>query len=138
MATALVIDDDPTVSRTLRDALSRWNVSVVAAFGVQQALDLLLTTPYDAIVLDLVLGHRSGFDVIDAMHHDDIKTPIIVVGASIPDYARILLQPPQVFTILKKPFDHEIMIAAILGLCGIDPEKTPPPEDFTTIRPRVP
>ena len=138
MPTALVIDGDPTVSRTLRDALSRWNVSVVAAFGAQQALDLLLTTSYDAIVLDLVLGHRSGFDVIDAMHQANIQTPIIVAAGLVPDYAKILLQPPQVLTIMKKPIDLEIIVAAILGLCGIDPEKAPPPEGFKAIRPRVP
>ena len=131
MPTVLVVDDDPSIQRMLRHILSSSAVDVVPAFGVQHALDCLQSAKYDAIVLDLVLGHRSGFDVLDAMRTSNVTTPVIVASAKLPDYARMLLRPEQVLTIVKKPFDVEVMTSAILGLCGVedDDAKSPSAEN---------
>jgi len=125
MPSVLVVDDDPSVARVLRQNLAPWGVDVIAAFGVRNAVDLLLKDRYQAIVLDLLLGDQSGFDVLDAMRQASIKAPIIVTAAKIPDYARILLQPQEVLTIMTKPFDIEIMTAVLLGLCGIHEDDDP-------------
>ena len=125
MPRVLVVDDDPSISRVLRHALSLWDVEVVAAFGVPHAVELLLSGKFEAVVIDLVLGDRSGFDVLDAMRRANVTAPVIVCAAKIPDYARILLQPQEVLTIIMKPCDNDILVSILLGLCGFDPDDDP-------------
>jgi DNA-binding response OmpR family regulator len=140
MPSVLIVDDDPSIARRLRQALSEWPVDVDAAYGVKHAIDLLAAGTYNAVILDLVLGQLSGFDVLDAMRAAKNATPVIVTSSRIPDYARMLLQPSQILAVIRKPLDVEVMGAAILALCSLDGGQQPPvrsPRSSEEQRPRT-
>jgi DNA-binding response OmpR family regulator len=114
----LVVDDDPSTADLLRELLAPWHVELVVANEVHEAVDLLVGGSFAAVVLNLMPVESNGFDILDAMRHANVGTRAIVISTRFPEYASYLLNPVQVLTIMRKPFDTEVMVAAILGLCG--------------------
>ncbi len=119
MPRILVVDDDPSTADLLRDELAPWQIEIVATSAVHAAVELLVHGTFAALVLDLTVAEATGFDILDAMRHTNVTTRAIITSRRLPEYANYLLSPIQVLTIMKKPFDTDLMIAAILGLCGI-------------------
>ncbi|HSP16125.1 MAG TPA: response regulator [Thermoanaerobaculia bacterium] len=121
MPRVLVIDDDPSTADLLREALAPWRIDVAVASGVQPAIDLLLTGAFIGVVLDLMISRGNSFDLLDAMRHANITTRVIVTSSRPPAFANDLLNPTQVLTILRKPFELDVVVAALLGLAGTQP-----------------
>ena len=63
MARVLVVDDEPAVRRALERALRLENHEVLLAEDGEQALDALVTTPADAVILDILMPRLEGLDV---------------------------------------------------------------------------
>jgi CheY-like chemotaxis protein len=68
-ASILVVDDEPGVRETLERLLGHEGFIVCVAGGIDEALDELEKTTFDAVVLDVHLpdstgGKRSGIDVL--------------------------------------------------------------------------
>ncbi len=117
MPRILVVDDDRSTADLLRDLLAPWRIEIVTTSAVHAAVDLLIHGKFSAVVLDLNAAQPAGFDILDAMRHANVTTRVIIASARLPEYASYLLSPAQVLTIMKKPFDPELMMAAIVGLC---------------------
>ena len=64
MATVFVIDDKRSIRRTLSVLLQGAGHSVLAAEGVDEAIQALETTPVNAVVSDLLMPEGSGLDVL--------------------------------------------------------------------------
>jgi DNA-binding NtrC family response regulator len=81
--TLLVVDDDADVLKAARLALGKeMNVETVAS--PQGLADLVRTTAYDAVLLDMnfALGERSGkegFDALSALHAADPSLSVVLM-----------------------------------------------------------
>lgn len=69
----LVVDDDPTVLRMLRDSFSRRGFQVQAAGGGEEALQALAARSFDVTILDLDMPRVDGWQVLGAMR-EDVRT----------------------------------------------------------------
>ncbi len=83
----LVVEDDESVRRLLVEVLQgRPQIAVESARDGVEALHQISTTPYDVIVLDVMMPMMSGVDFLDslqALTHDPSvktlqKTPAVV------------------------------------------------------------
>lgn len=63
--TVLLIEDQELQSMIVKEELVGKGIEVVQAFTGQEALDILKTTTFDCIILDLNLPDISGFDLLD-------------------------------------------------------------------------
>ena len=81
--TVLVVDDDPKASDMIAALLPPPAYSVVRADSGIQAIQLAGRLRPDLILLDLMMPQVSGFDVVEALQHDDetARIPILVVTA---------------------------------------------------------
>ena len=59
----LVVEDDPKLAVVLRQGLKEHGFAVDVARDGIAGLDLAVTNDYDAVVLDVMLPGRDGFDV---------------------------------------------------------------------------
>jgi CheY-like chemotaxis protein len=80
----LLVDDDPLVLRSLRDALEGDAHEVVTAEGGQAGIDaftgaLDAARPFDAVITDLGMPHVDGRKVAARVHQADPHTPIIML-----------------------------------------------------------
>jgi CheY-like chemotaxis protein/anti-sigma regulatory factor (Ser/Thr protein kinase) len=108
----LAIDDDPNVIYLLRENLSEAGYQVIgathAAEGLQQARQL---HPF-AIILDILMPHKDGWQVLHELKADVTTRDIPVVLLSIVDQ-KDLGYHLGAFDYLLKPFDRETILAAL-------------------------
>jgi DNA-binding response OmpR family regulator len=77
----LVVEDDPNLSDAICEGLSDHGIESVVVSTVNDAIDAIRTSRPDAVVLDLMLGNESGFDVLDAVRSRRDQTPILILSA---------------------------------------------------------
>jgi CheY-like chemotaxis protein len=79
----LVVDDDPQQADLVRQLLEDDAYTIETAGDGQAALRAVAVQPPDAILLDLLMPHMDGFDVIDTLRQDARQRtiPVVVVTA---------------------------------------------------------
>src|SRR5690625_5616751 len=70
MAKLLLIDDDQELCQLLQEYLTAEGFSVDLAHDGQQALEQVQKVPYAAIILDVMLPIRSGFEVLKELRQN--------------------------------------------------------------------
>jgi len=85
----LVADDEPDVRLLLRLGLRHHDISVVAeAADGAEVLRVCDEQPIDAIVLDLLMPHMNGFEVIPQLQRDHPGIGIVAYTAVAGDVVR--------------------------------------------------
>ena len=107
----LVVDDDPLLIRSLRDALQDEGHEVITANGGRQAIDALQSAteglkPFDAVITDLGMPHIDGGKVAGAVKMLSPATRVILLtgwgqklvaeGGVPPNVDQVLSKPPQI------------------------------------------
>ncbi len=79
----LIVDDDPTVVELFSSIIKQEGYETVGAYGGKEAIDLIMNSHPDAVVLDLMMPQFTGFDVIKALKEnpETVDIPVIVCTA---------------------------------------------------------
>ena len=77
----LVAEDHPSLARSIADGLRDDGYAVDLTFDGNEALHLAAANPYDAILLDINLPGRDGFNIIQVLRRRDVNTPILCLTA---------------------------------------------------------
>jgi len=77
----LLIEDDPTLSRNIKDALTEEQMQVETVFDGLLAEKLLKKEAFDCIILDLNLPGKNGYDVCRDFRIHNQTTPVIMLTA---------------------------------------------------------
>jgi DNA-binding response OmpR family regulator len=112
----LIVEDEQHLADGLKFNLEAEGYDVIVTAEGEDALDMLLTEPCDAVVLDVMLPGINGFDVASKMRERGDYTPILMLTA--------LGRPSDVLTgfesgaddYLAKPFELDIFLARLNGL----------------------
>lgn len=102
----LVVDDDADACGLVRNALERDGINVVSASSGEQALALTRSLRPAVMVLDILLGDMTGWDVLAAIRADPehAELPVILCTVTDPDQRTGVLG---VVEHLTKPFDRD-------------------------------
>jgi hypothetical protein len=87
---ALLVDDDPMVRRSVRQALEPIGWKVTEAENGQIAVDALAAVRPDVIILDLMMPKMDGFEFLDELRArpDWQDVPVVVIGPRPPQRRR--------------------------------------------------
>jgi DNA-binding response OmpR family regulator len=77
----LVVEDDKKTAAFICKALKSEGFSVDALHNGDDALPALLATPYDAIVLDIMLPGRDGISILKQWRGRGKTTPVLLLSA---------------------------------------------------------
>jgi len=77
----LVVDDHVEMGRMLQDPLTDEGYEVELATGGAEAIRLVRTRPFDAILCDLRMEQVDGFDVLAAVRAVDPEVPVLLMTA---------------------------------------------------------
>ena len=115
----LVVDDEASIREVLAEFLSLEGYETRTASNGQEALAVLDTWRPDAIILDLMMPVMDGWAFAKAAYRrlGPEGVPILVASASL-DLVRAAseLRPHGVRASLAKPFDLDVLLAAITRL----------------------
>ncbi|MDY2929516.1 MAG: response regulator [Clostridiaceae bacterium] len=71
----LVAEDEVTIAKALKVMLEKNKYSVDLVHNGMDALDYLTSTPYDALVLDIMMPGMDGLSVLSAARAQGVHTP---------------------------------------------------------------
>jgi DNA-binding response OmpR family regulator len=118
--TALLVDDDPTTSETVRELLPWREVKLEWTANADEAIECLKKHNYCGLVLNLESEDGRGVDILRHMSKANVDIPIVVIASKFPDSLRELPIAEAVKLVMARPFDASLLASMILGLCGIE------------------
>jgi DNA-binding response OmpR family regulator len=112
----LLVEDSARLQRSLGTGLRRAGYALDVAGDGPEGLDLAQGTPYDVVVLDLMLPGLDGLTLLRRLREGDGETPVLILTArdTIDDRVRGLRAGADDF--LVKPFAFEELLARIEAL----------------------
>ena len=112
----LLVEDERTLSRLIYEALVHQLFTVETAFDGEEALFRIHNYTYDAIILDILLPKRSGWEVLDEARKTGVQTPVLLLTAlsQVEDRVRGLNTGADDY--LAKPFDIRELVARVQAL----------------------
>ena len=110
----LIVDDDAAIRGLLRVLAERSGIITDEAADGTQALQLLDTKIYDAVLLDLAMPRVNGFDIIDRLRHKSHR-PVVIVLSALTTVRFTDLDPSIVHCVIRKPFDVDMLMARMVA-----------------------
>src|SRR5881396_2251342 len=77
----LIIEDDLTLLRGLKDNFEAQNYRVHLAHDGRQGLSAALASPPDLVLLDIMLPKTNGYEICRAIRAKGLEMPIIMLTA---------------------------------------------------------
>ena len=100
----LVVDDEKLIVKGIRFSLEQDGMEVDCAYDGQEALDKAMATPYDMILLDVMLPKMDGFEVCQRIREFS-NMPIVMLTAKGDDVDKILGLEYGADDYITKPFN---------------------------------
>ena len=112
----LVVEDDPDLSRQLKDALIDVGYAVDIAGDGEEGHHLGDTEPYDAVILDLGLPIIDGVSVLQKWRSDGKSFPVLILTARDQWSEKVAGFDAGADDYLTKPFHTEELMARLRAL----------------------
>ena len=109
----LIVEDEAQMRLGLKDNLEFEGYTVDLAENGSSALEKVFKTPYDLIILDIMLPKISGFEVCKKIREKGIKTPVIMLTAKGEEIDKVLGLELGADDYITKPFSLREFLARI-------------------------
>jgi two-component system OmpR family response regulator len=112
----LLVEDDEKIASFVKKGFKAEGFAVDHAQDGTAGLDLALTEPYDAAIVDIMLPGMDGLSLIGRMRTEEVMTPVIILSAkgSIDDRVKGLQTGGDDY--LSKPFAFSELLARVQAL----------------------
>jgi two-component system response regulator RegX3 len=111
----LVVDDEPAIVDAVSYALRREGFEVDTAADGAEALDTARATPYDVLVLDLMLPGLSGLEVCRTLRSES-DLPILMLTARDAEVDRVLGLELGADDYVTKPFSVAELVSRVRAI----------------------
>jgi two-component system, OmpR family, response regulator len=112
----LVVEDDPKMAALLRRGLVEEGHGADVAASGDDAIWMAAAVEYDAIVLDLMLPGRDGFEVCRQLRSDGVWSPVLMLTARDAVEDRVAGLDAGADDYLRKPFSFAELLARLRAL----------------------
>jgi two-component system, cell cycle response regulator CtrA len=109
----LLVEDDPTTSRSIEMMLTHANLNVYATDLGEEGIDLAKLYDYDLILLDLGLPDMTGHEVLRQLRMARVETPILILSGDDGTESKLRGFGFGADDYMTKPFHREELIARI-------------------------
>jgi DNA-binding response OmpR family regulator len=112
----LVVEDEQRLARTIQRGLEGEGFATDVAFDGDEGLWLAKEQPYDAVVLDIMLPRRNGYEVCAELRQSGVWTPILILTAKQGDLDHAEALDTGADDFLTKPFSFVVLTAHLRAL----------------------
>jgi two-component system copper resistance phosphate regulon response regulator CusR len=121
----LVIEDEKKTAAFLAKGLREAGFDVDVAPDGETGLEQARATKFDLLIVDIMLPHKDGWDVVTELRRDGVRTPILFLTArdSIRDRVKGLELGADDY--LVKPFAFSELLARVRSVLRRAPQQQP-------------
>ena len=112
----LIVEDEVLLAKSLREILEDSGHEVSLAYDGQEGLELARSTPFDLLILDLMLPKLNGFQVARTLRKERKGIAILMLTAKSDILDRVEGLDSGADYYLTKPFDKRELLACINAL----------------------
>jgi DNA-binding response OmpR family regulator len=116
MSVILVVEDDATILRGLKDILRSQRYDVITAIEGETGYRLALEKKPDLLILDVMMPNMSGFEVCRKLRAEGFRTPILMLTARGEETDRVLGLDLGADDYITKPFSIPELLARVRAL----------------------
>jgi len=109
----LLVEDDPTTSKSIELMLTHANLNVYATDLGEEGIDLAKLYDYDLILLDLNLPDMNGHEVLRQLRLSKVDTPILILSGDDDTESKLKGFGFGADDYFTKPFHREELVARI-------------------------
>lgn len=113
MPTILVVDDEPSIRRTLREILEYEDFEVEEAVDGEEALQKLRGNQYDLVMLDVKMPKRDGMEVLEIARDEMPEVPVIMISGHGTIETAVEATKLGAFDFIEKPPDLNRMLLTV-------------------------
>ena len=123
----LIIEDDPEMGMGLEDFFDMKGFSVDRVMDGQEASETLSHTlpPYDIVLLDVMLPHKNGFEILKDAREEGVDTPVVMLTVKGKEEDKLEGFDYGADEYVTKPFSAEELFARVKAVLK---RSTPPSE----------
>jgi DNA-binding response OmpR family regulator len=124
----LVVEDEPTIALGLGDDLRMEGYSVDVVADGTEAIARATGGAYDAVLLDVMLPGKDGFEVCRELRRAGLRVPIVLLTARSQEVDKVLGLELGADDYVTKPFSPRELVARIKAVIRrADPPPAGPP-----------
>lgn len=119
----LVIEDEKKTAAFLAKGLREAGFAVDVAYDGETGLERAPAKKFDLLIVDVMLPHKNGWEVVAQLRHDGIRTPILFLTArdSVRDRVKGLELGADDY--LVKPFAFSELLARVRSILRRAPQR---------------
>lgn len=112
----LVVEDEKKVASFIKRGLEEEGYTVDVAYDGDEGMEMAIHTPYDLILMDVMLPKRDGISVVRDIRKHDVPTPVLCLTAkdTVDDIVQGLDSGSDDY--LTKPFAFAELLARVRAL----------------------
>ena len=118
--TVLIAEDEPYIVQSLSFLLEKEGLQVDVAVDGRQTLDMLRKNPPDILLLDLMMEHLTGFEVLKILRSEqdlkDIKVLVLSAKGQENDRRRVMELGADKF--ITKPYANNEVVESVKETAG--------------------
>lgn len=119
----LVIDDDLTVCRSIRETMQDDHTDVCYAMSVSEALDAFAAYNYCLVIVDLRLSEANSMDILRIIRQSK-ATPILILAETPTEDEKVTVLRAGANAVIDKPIDMPVCVAQANSLIQLYIEQT--------------
>ncbi|MBR4775985.1 MAG: response regulator transcription factor [Lachnospiraceae bacterium] len=112
----LLAEDTRDLNRAVTALLNHEGYEVDSAFDGEEAMDYILKSDYDGVVLDIMMPKKDGLEVLTEMRNRHILTPVMLLTAKTEIDDRVAGLDAGADDYLPKPFAMKELLARIRSM----------------------
>ena len=116
MSRILIVEDEPAIALALEDDLSLEGYQVAVVHDGIEAVKRARAEPFDAILLDVMLPGKDGFEVCRELRRSRVRTLILMLTARAQEAEKVLGLEAGADDYVTKPFGIRELRARIAAL----------------------
>jgi two-component system alkaline phosphatase synthesis response regulator PhoP len=129
----LFVEDEPGLVMTLTDRLRNEGYAVETSYDGETGLSRATNERFDAIILDVMLPRKSGFDVCRDLRQRGVTTPLIMLTARGQIVDKVVGLKLGADDYLTKPFEMSELLARLEALLRRAPTPSVEPAPSTEL-----
>lgn len=132
--TVYFIDDSATMREVIKIAFRRESINVIACHDAASALEKFSETTPDAVITDVIMPGKDGYEVCQFIKNDTTlaKIPVILMSGVVDRGVAEKAIAAKADELIRKPFQPQELIARIKNL--LNPKPSAPNADQETAK----